>query len=110
MLSGDLSVLILKQLLIDAIDSGGWGPVDIRLFKILLMIVSHLMNKQDTDIRVMKYVALRDMSQIPNPSTPHTFIVYLELRELLHKYTQSNSSCEMSYHKLNKHVLETVNI
>lgn len=68
MLSGDLSVLILKQLLIEAIDSGGWGPVDIRLFKILLlttMTFSHLINKQDTDMRVMKYVAPREMSQMP---------------------------------------------
>ena len=37
MLSGDLSVFVKRQLLIETSDSGSWGPVDVRLFKILLL-------------------------------------------------------------------------
>ena len=34
-LSGDLSVLVLRQLLVEIADRGGWGPVDVGFFKIL---------------------------------------------------------------------------
>ena len=34
-LSGDLSVLVLRQLLIEISDSGGWGPVDGGLLKVV---------------------------------------------------------------------------
>ena len=35
MLSGDLSVFAMRELLIEVRDSGGWGPVDVCLLKIL---------------------------------------------------------------------------
>ena len=64
MLSGDLSVLIMKQLLIEAIDSGGWGPVDIRLVKIFLLATSHLMNKQGTEMACYEVCNLE--GNVPN--------------------------------------------
>ena len=40
MVSVDLSVFVLKQLLIETSDSGNWGPVHVRLFKILLLTLT----------------------------------------------------------------------
>ena len=34
-LSGDLSVFAMRELLIEVRDSGSWGPVDVCLLKIL---------------------------------------------------------------------------
>ena len=40
MVSVDLSVFVMRQLLIETSDSGSWGPVDVRLFKILLLTLT----------------------------------------------------------------------